>query len=221
MPLILTTLFLVPCLFFSTLAIANVGYTTDELKALAKREQAITEPAHTYDIDALIKRSHQYRADALSMNAHLDDALAQSPIASALETPNPNKDAKGVMVFVSLSMPDAALRQLLKQSKQYQIPLVIRGVLPEGFTATAARIQSLLDSDDMKIESGFAINPSWFRQFDIRHVPAFVSIGDSCLPESCDVKEYDIVHGNISLPHALDVLSQGDVGHVARRFLEK
>lgn len=206
-------------LFFNAEVLANGGYTTEELKALAQQEQAIEKPTQTYEIESLIQRSKQYRSDSLSLKSHLDNALASSPMASALQAPNPNKDPKGVMVFVSLSMPDATLRQLLRQSQQYQIPLVIRGVLPDGFPSTADRIQQLLGSGDSKIDSGFAINNSWFRQFGIKHVPAFVSISDSCLPESCTANDYDIVHGNVSLSQALDILSQGDVGHVAKRFI--
>ncbi|TVU57983.1 type-F conjugative transfer system pilin assembly protein TrbC [Vibrio atlanticus] len=211
-------------LLVSPLSLAETGYSQEELKALAKQEQTIAAPAHQSELALLLERSQKHKQEALSMNQHLDSALQGSPLASVLELPqvNPNKEAQGVMVFVSLSMPDNALKQLLKQSQQYQVPLVIRGVLPEGMVPTASRILSLLEADDeMAIDGGFAISPQWFRQFNITHVPVFVAIGEACNEAYCPQGDYDMVHGNLSLPNALTILSQGDVGHIAKQVLNR
>ncbi|TKF91740.1 type-F conjugative transfer system pilin assembly protein TrbC, partial [Vibrio sp. F13] len=108
-------------LLASPLALAETGYSQEELKALAKQEQSIAAPAHQSEQALLLERSQKHKQEALSMNQHLDNALQDSPLASVLGMPqvNPNKKAQGVMVFVSLSMPDTALKQLLKQSQQY------------------------------------------------------------------------------------------------------
>nr|ADQ53941.1 putative conjugative transfer protein [Vibrio harveyi] len=90
---------------------------------------------------------------------------------------------------------------------------LIRGVLPEGFPATAKRIESLIRSPNQApIQSGFSISPDWFKQFDITKVPAFVSVKSGrCLPEQpCSNADYDILYGNISLYQALDYLATGD-----------
>ncbi|MEZ8256104.1 type-F conjugative transfer system pilin assembly protein TrbC [Vibrio cyclitrophicus] len=212
-------------LLVSPLSTAEKGYSQEELKALAKQEQTIAAPTNHSEPTTFLERGQQHKQEALSMNQHLDNVLQDSPLASVLGVPqeNPNKKAQGVMVFVSLSMPDNALRQLLKQSQQYQVPLVIRGVLPEGMVPTASRILSLLEADDeeMAIDSGFAISPQWFRQFNITHVPVFVAIGEACNEASCPQSDYDMVHGNLSLPNALTILSQGDVGHIAKQVLNR
>lgn len=211
-------------LLTSPLALAETGYSQEELKALAKQEQSLAAPAHQSELALLLERIQKHKQEALSMNQHLDNALQDSPLASVLGMPqvNPNKEAQGVMVFVSLSMPDTALKQLLKQSQQYQVPLVIRGVLPEGMFPTASRILSLLEADDeVAIGGGFAISPQWFRQFNITHVPVFVAIGDACNEASCPKNAYDMVYGNLSLPNALAILSQGDVGHIAKQVLNR
>ncbi|CAK2820061.1 conjugal transfer pilus assembly protein TrbC [Vibrio crassostreae] len=212
-------------LLASPLALAETGYSQEELKALAKQEQSIAAPAHQSELALLLERSQKHKQEALSMNQHLDNALQDSPLASVLGMPqvNPNKKAQGVMVFVSLSMPDTALKQLLKQSQQYQVPLVIRGVLPEGMVPTASRIMDLLKASDEgdAIEGGFAISPQWFRQFNITHVPVFVAIGEACNEAYCPQSDYDMVHGNLSLPNALTILSQGDVGHIAKQVLNR
>lgn len=220
----LKALWLLPTLLISPFSFAEIGYSQEELKALAKREQAITTPTNQSDIADIIKRSQLHREDALSMNQYVDNALKDSPLASVLGTPqtNPHKDAQGVMVFVSLSMPDHALRQLLIQSQKYQVPLVIRGVLPEGFVPTASRITSLLEKpDNTHIDSGFAISSEWFQQFGVTHVPAFVAINESCNEDQCAANDYDIVYGNMSLPSALQILSRGDVGYIAKQVIDR
>ncbi|MFS1886538.1 TrbC family F-type conjugative pilus assembly protein [Vibrio sp. 10N.261.54.E10] len=72
------------------------------------------------------------------------DKLKPQHLKRVIDIPEPTQNPKaaptGVMVFVSLTMPEASLRALLKQSEQWQVPLVIRGVLPGGFPATARRI---------------------------------------------------------------------------------
>ncbi|MEZ8822461.1 type-F conjugative transfer system pilin assembly protein TrbC [Vibrio sp. 10N.222.54.A1] len=224
MPFCAKILFALVILFASPLSLADIGYSQEELKALAKREQAVTEPPnHPNELAAIIERSQQHKHEALTMHQHLDKALQDSPLASVLGTPqaNPHKKAHGVMAFVSLSMPDHAFQQLLQQSQTYQVPLIIRGVLPEGFVPTASRITKLLKRPDGRtINSGIAISPAWFNQFNITHVPAFVAISDQCSETHCAANDYDIVHGNISIPSALNILSQGDVGHIAQRVLQ-
>lgn len=224
MPLYLRAAWLLPMLLVSPLSLAEIGYSQEELKALSAREQAVAAPANQDTLTAIIEQSQQFRQEALSMNQHLDDALKGSPLSSVLGTPsaNPNKNAQGIMIFVSLSMPKQALQQLLKQSQDYQVPLVIRGVLPEGFVPTTSRIMSLLEMPDgTTLDSGIAISPEWFQQFGVTHVPAFVAIGDSCTESHCPENAYDIVYGNLSLPYALEVLSQGDVGHIAKQVMTR
>ncbi|CAK1859553.1 conjugal transfer pilus assembly protein TrbC [Vibrio crassostreae] len=212
-------------LLVSPLSLAEKGYSQEELKALAKQEQTIAAPTNHSELTTLLERGQQHKQEALSMNQHLDNALQDSPLASVLGVlqKNPNKKAQGVMVFVSLSMPDNTLKQLLKQSQQYQVPLIIRGVLPEGMVPTASRIMDLLEASDEgeATDGGFAISPQWFRQFNITHVPVFVAIGNACNETSCPKSAYDLVHGNLALPNALTILSQGDVGHIAKQVLNR
>ena len=126
---------------------------------------------------------------------------------------NPNRAPRGVMAFVSLTMPDTTLKQLLRQSAHTEVPLIIRGVLPQGFDATTGRIAKLVGMNTKTpINSGFAISPEWFERFNVSACPPFVSIKDGhCLPKQpCTSSDYDIVYGNISLYQALAFLEDGD-----------
>lgn len=214
----------------STSAIADLSYSKDELRQMkALEQQAKNSPdAHGYDLQQAHKMSDSFKAEAIRLQQQGQAIRSTDKLASVLQIPegqrNPEAIATGVMVFTSLTMPDATLKQLLKQSEQLQVPLIIRGVLPQGFPATAKRIIKLLDNGQKPpTNSGFAINPNWFKQFNIQYVPAFVSIKQGhCLPKTpCHKNDYDIVYGNISLYEALEILRQGDAGEAANNVLSK
>ncbi|APP09186.1 type-F conjugative transfer system pilin assembly protein TrbC [Vibrio harveyi] len=205
------------CLFIS---LPSSAYTEQELKAFAKLEQALsqqTDTANQWQIDQVQNQANAYKQQTLDASQKIQALVKEESLSPLLgmqkPTRNPNQAPKGVMVFVSLTMPDTALKQLLTQSEHLGIPLVIRGVLPEGFPATAKHIESLIRSPNQApIQSGFSISPDWFKQFDITKVPAFVSVKPGrCLPEQpCSNADYDILYGNISLYQALDYLAMGD-----------
>ncbi|HGO5304656.1 TPA: type-F conjugative transfer system pilin assembly protein TrbC [Vibrio harveyi] len=205
------------CLFIS---LPSRAYTEQELKAFAKLEQALSQQTNTanqWQIDQVQNQANAYKQQALDASQKIQALVKEESLSPLLgmqkPTRNPDQAPKGVMVFVSLTMPDTALKQLLTQSEHLGVPLVIRGVLPEGFPATAKRIESLIRSPNQApIQSGFSISPDWFKQFDITKVPAFVSVKSGrCLPEQpCSNTDYDILYGNISLYQALDYLATGD-----------
>ncbi|QFT13614.1 Type-F conjugative transfer system pilin assembly protein (plasmid) [Vibrio sp. THAF190c] len=209
------------------------AYTQEELQAFSKLEASMLKQPVPNEIANTIQSrqrvSGQHSSDAKDMALFWKEKLKPKHLERAIDIPaprqNPNAAPTGVMVFVSLTMPDATLRALLKQSAQWQVPLVIRGVLPSGFPATAKRIQSLLNTQkqDAPIQSGFAINPEWFRTFDVTQVPTFVAVKPGhCLPKQpCVATDYDRVTGNVSLPDALNLLAQGDNPEVVLPLLRK
>ena len=196
------------------------AYTEQELKALAEIENQMSQDAslsEQWQIDAVQSRSGSFKQEALEASRKIQALVKQESLSPLLNlnkpTKSPNQAPKGVMVFVSLSMPDTTLKQLLRQSERLGVPLVIRGVLPEGFLTTVKRIESLIRSKDKApIQSGFSISPDWFKRFDINRVPAFVSVKPGhCLPKQpCEETDFDILYGNISLYQALDYLATGD-----------
>jgi len=188
------------------------------------------QPMDFSDIDRVsaIEKSNKFKryVDSLSQldNAQLSTASLSSVLDVPTPTKNPNAKPKGMMVFVSLTMPNIALKQLLVQSKTLQIPLVIRGVLPQGFKGTLVRINKLLaQKGGKKLNSGFAINPEWFKTFNIESVPAFVTIKEgACMPNApCMEDDFDILYGNISMYDALEILKGGDAGEIPASILAR
>ncbi|GLT20478.1 hypothetical protein GCM10007938_42630 [Vibrio zhanjiangensis] len=199
------------------ISLPALAYTDAELNALAEREQALIRTPPTEDIKAILKKAETHKSDALATAQTVQSLVKSNALTEILGTPtpreNPNRAPRGVMAFVSLTMPDTALKQLLQQSARTEVPLIIRGVLPQGFEATTGRIAKLVGMNSKTpIESGFAISPEWFERFHIQRVPAFVSVKDGhCLPKQpCTPSDYDIVYGNISLYQALTFLEDGD-----------
>lgn len=217
---------------FPLLSHATLGYTQEELQAFAQLEQQAATLLPPPEIQQTIKAQQdidpqfidQAKAQARYWQEQLDPKLLQGAIDIPSPSQNPNAAPTGVMVFVSLTMPESSLKALLKQSEIWGVPLVIRGVLPEGFAATAVKIQSLLQqAQQPPLQSGFAISPEWFETFDIKEVPTFVAVKDGrCLPKQpCNHNDYDIVRGNVSLPNALEQLAKGDNPDVVSRVLRR
>ncbi|HDM8062759.1 TPA: type-F conjugative transfer system pilin assembly protein TrbC [Vibrio harveyi] len=210
--------FFLLCILIITLP--SSAYTEQELKAFAKLERQLSQQSdikEQWHLNQVENQASAYKRQALDASQKIQALVKEESLSPLLgmqkPTRNPDQAPKGVMVFVSLTMPDTALKQLLTQSEHLGVPLVIRGVLPEGFPATAKRIESLIRSPNQApIQSGFSISPDWFKQFDITKVPAFVSVKSGrCLPEQpCSNTDYDILYGNISLYQALDYLATGD-----------
>lgn len=178
----------------------------DALKAFSESTQALNVES--------FERSKLYREWATSLG---EQAVEQ------IKPKNPEADASGVMVFASLGMPETALKQLMKQAADFNVPVVIRGLWQNDFAATVSKVQSLIltESGDT-ILGGVEINPVWFKQFNIQQVPAFVAIKKGeCIDEApCNPKNYDIVYGNVSLYNALETLAnKGAYPEIAQRIL--
>nr|AKN40400.1 IncF plasmid conjugative transfer protein TrbC [Vibrio sp. F12 FF_152] len=139
---------------WSTYSFASIGYTEEELKSLSNlelnaKEQGIDSTSqHAIQTQQAksIQFQEQIRADAAHWQEKLDPRYLKGAVDIPQPTENPNAAPTGMMIFVSLTMPKPALKALLKQSEAWQVPLVIRGVLPQGFAATAKKSNHLSKS---------------------------------------------------------------------------
>lgn len=92
-----------------------------------------------------------------------------------------DREAKGLVVFVSLSMPAASLDRLIADAERLHAPLVLRGISGGSIKSTAERIERL--NAGRKV--GWQIDPAMFKRFDVRAVPAFVLV-DPVRPVTVD-----------------------------------
>lgn len=129
-----------------------------------------------------------------------------------------------IIVFMSLSVPGASLRQWSLEAARIGAPLVLRGVGPQGLRATVKRVGAHLAEG-----AGAAIDPRLFRLFDIKAVPAVAVVPGGvppCESRGCSADPappHDLVRGNIGLETALRIVAaEGGPGRgTARRHLGK
>ena len=200
------------------------GFTLEELKALAARESTLSEQDRQSVSDAWSRADSQRAMAQQQQQRALQQLKQQQPNNLAAQPPQ-------VIVFASLGMPRASLHQLLVQADRYQVPVVIRGVLPGGFKSTVQAIHlAMANKDQIPVgknqpqRGGMAIDPNWFRTFGIQQVPAFVTVKDgACLsPDACSATDFDVLYGNVPLRSALEMLvSDGSVVEPAKAVLAR
>ena len=124
-----------------------------------------------------------------------------------------------VMVFMSLSAPEASWRQWSREAARIGAPLVLRGFGPDGLQATVKRIGRHLDR-----EGGAAIDPRLFRLFGVTAIPAVVVAPGGvppCQSRGCaadPAPPHDRIAGNIGLEAALEAIAaEGGPGRAAAR----
>lgn len=116
-------------------------------------------------------------------------------------------------VFVSFSMPEPSLKQIVSDASYYNVPVVIRGLYNNSFRETANKILALTKENN---KGGMLINPIWFRKYNIKAVPAFL------VTKNKESSSYDLVYGNIPLKRALTIIAEkGEHAKEAAKILER
>jgi len=138
-----------------------------------------------------------------------------------------------VIVFMSLSVPEASWRQWSRVAARIGVPMVLRGVGPGGIVETAGEIRNRIqafggeETQPGEGPAGAALDPRLFRLFRVAHVPAVAVVPGGvppCETRGCSsdpAPPHDLITGNIGLEAALEAISRED-GHgraSARRHL--
>lgn len=108
---------------------------------------------------------------------------ATSPVVENVSLPGsstPQENTDRILVFVSLSMPEASLKHLAQEAQkdasqrvstqQRQVILVMRGLYQDSFVKTASKLQELGIAVD--------IHPELFETHHVTSVPTFVKLED-------------------------------------------
>lgn len=141
-------------------------------------------------IDSLLAKQQQAQQQVA------DAAKAQA----AQETP--------FIYFVSFSIPEAGLKQMVPEATQLGIPTLINGLIDNDFRKTATAVFELTKDSG---EGGVQIDPKTFAQYGITQVPALVV--------RCE-QGFDVMYGNIRLVSAIErIANSGDCHEVARDWL--
>lgn len=112
----------------------------------------------------------------------------------------------GLLVFVSLTMPDATLQRLVDQAARARASVLIRGLVNGSIRDTAARVQGLIGQRQVAVQ----IDPQAFDRYAIDRVPSFVLVRDGTRPTACATglcvpsDGFARLAGDVSLGYALE-----------------
>lgn len=142
--------------------------------------------------------------------------LEKDAIAKMLKNyrlnPDDNKMNKVIgyplMIFVSASMPQQSLKDLMIQARKYGGVLVFRGVI--GSLRNTQQYLAALSKENVSA----LIDPRLFEMFQVKIVPTFVVLNkatSNCQGNGCDLTPmHDRISGNITLYYALEQIAEGN-----------
>lgn len=200
-----------------------------DVQAVKKRAADLASEAQAF-VDQVKDRGDQFREEAASvrdggtqnMRRVATTALPKGPSGPVdfdeiVEGAAKNASAQGgeapqFIVFASLSMPDAGLKQLVRDTASAGGVVVFRGFPNNSAKEFVARIGKVVDQGQY---ASIGIDPRLFRAFDVRAVPTYVTVSsdfDLCAGFSCTTKvpPYDRMTGNVTVEYALSTFAEGN-----------
>jgi conjugal transfer pilus assembly protein TrbC len=184
-------------------AVAIQAKSSTNLTALAKADLPVSGDG-AFDFDEIIKGASQNVAGTKG-------------------------DAPQFIAFASLSMPPAALRQLIADTAKAGGVVVFRGFPNNSMKAFSAMLGKVVTDKDQL--SNVGIDPRLFRAFNVEAVPTYVAVStdfDLCSGLNCttSVPTHDKITGNVSVRYVLDIFFAAHgpgagVASVALRNLSK
>lgn len=167
------------------------------------RVQSLPSPR----IDALPQPETGTARPALDLGKLAEGFAAQ---ASGQAQPSGLTSGPRLLVFISLSMPEATLKRLFHQAAQARATLVIRGLANDSLRDTFNRMQALNGSQRVAAQ----IDPQAFERYAVTRVPSFVVTqeADSATPcknaQCAPATDFALVAGDVSLDYALTHIGQ-------------
>lgn len=135
------------------------------------------------------------------------------------------RSGPALLVFVSFSMPQPTLQQLVDQAARAKAALVIRGLVNRSLRDTVARVQHLIGTRQV----AFQIDPQAFDRFAVTQTPTFVLVRDGAQSTPCNAglcyasDAYAATSGDVSLDYALEYIERRAprFARDAQSFLQK
>ena len=217
-----------------------------DLKAIKRRSAAMQGDADLF-AEHVRNRGDAFREEAVAIQAKSSTnltALAKADLpvngdgafdfdeiikGASQNVAGTKGDAPQFIAFASLSMPPAALRQLIADTAKAGGVVVFRGFPNNSMKAFSTMLGKVVTDKDQL--SNVGIDPRLFRAFNVEAVPTYVAVStdfDLCSGLNCttSVPTHDKITGNVSVRYVLDtfVAAHGPgagVASVALRNLSK
>lgn len=173
-------------------------------------------------------RPNLYALPTPAARAPIDlEALARGYASQAQEMSRAEGlvSGPGLLVFVSLSMPQPTLQRLIDQAARAQASIVLRGFADGSLRTTVAQVQRLIGDRQVAVQ----IDPQAFDRYAVTRVPTFVLVRDgarpvACAGGSCGPSEIFLrTSGDVSLDYALEYMQRSapGFGSAADIFLKR
>lgn len=139
------------------------------------------------------------------------EALTQSALALPQSLMAPMTASAQLRIFVTLSMPQASLRQLVDQASRAGAVLVLRGLKDQSMMQTLATVRDLIGDQPL----AWLIDPQAFVRFGVRQAPTFVLVVNEIGPANAELAcgsgrpvpdSFVSVAGDVSLDYALEAI---------------
>lgn len=119
-----------------------------------------------------------------------------------------------LMIFISLSIPQQSLEQIIRQVNAANGVLVLRGLYKGSIKETAKLLLSL-NKDGIPA----VIHPKLFKEYEVKSVPTYVLKNEIDCTDKC-TPIFDKIVGNIPLDYALEqFVNYGDNKKTAKKYL--
>lgn len=220
------------CVLLGTASIsALLAQTIDgiDIQAVKKRSADLAAEAEAF-VNQVKDRGDQFREDAAqvrdagteNMRRMATTELPKGPAGAVdfdelVQGAAQNANAKGgeapqLIVFASLSMPDASLKQLVRDTARAGGVVAFRGFPNNNAKEFVVRLGKIVEKGQL---ASIGIDPRLFRAFNVQAVPTFVAVSsdfDLCAGFSCQSKvpPYDRMTGNVTVEYALSSFAQGN-----------
>ncbi len=210
---------------------ALLAQTVDgvDVQAVKKRAADLAAEAQAF-VDQVKDRGDQFREDAAATRASGTENmrrvaaqdLPKGPagpvdfdeiVRGAAQNASANGgEAPQFIAFASLSMPDDALKQLVRDTAAAGGVVVFRGFPNNSAKEFVARLSKVVDKGQL---ASIGIDPRLFRAFEVQAVPTYVTVSsdfDLCAGFSCATKvpPYDRMIGNVTVEYALSTFAEGN-----------
>jgi conjugal transfer pilus assembly protein TrbC len=158
----------------------------------------------TPNIDALPQPASKRPVDLGALARGYENAMGAGEPAPAFGA------GPTLLIFVSLSMPEASLARLVDQAARAKAVLVIRGFVNGSLKETVARAQRLIGQRHV----GFQIDPQAFDRFAVEATPTFVLMRAGaqlapCAAGTCFTSDaFASATGDVSIDYALEFLER-------------
>ncbi|WP_301338305.1 type-F conjugative transfer system pilin assembly protein TrbC [Vibrio mediterranei] len=188
---------------------------------------AISRPNVDTSLEAALDELSTLPAQSLQTP---DDVQRFLKNLQAQHAPAGAQAAPPLQIFVSLSMPQSSLIPLLRQASELGAPVMIRGVLPQGFKATINAVYQLMaqmQQQHLPPLGGVSIDPHAFTTWHVTRVPTFVLQETETSPSSptesnpAESGQADRLVGNLTPMAALNQFAiSGEHSELARSLLD-